>query len=481
MGKIAHKNNKQYRGMSRREFMSSCAGCAAYASIIAMAGEGVLSFAKQQENERKIRVRLIFSHKPPDEATWPYQGYNFEGRKKQIFNQLQKAYPNMEFIPATVQEELFAGDIMETDTNMDGYLVYTMGVFTRAPHLILSYNKPTILVDDLYGGSGEFLQEYAAASRARLRVIGVSSSKFQDVIDALKCLEAMAKLKSAKLLDVAAESGYWGNPNAFKQIFGTEIINIPIQELNDRYNEVDPARAMQWAKRWIQNAEKVVEPDEQEIIRSGGMYLAMSSLLEKYKAPAFTISCLHYFYAGKLPAYPCLGFFQLNNEGRLGICEGDLSSSAMMLMIHYLTGRPGFVSDPVIDTSKNQIIYAHCVCTNKVFGPNGPSNPYHIRSHSEDRKGAAVRSLLPLGEITTSVAINMDAKELVMHQSKTVANIDEERGCRTKIAAELIGDMEKLMTQWDRFQWHRVTVFGDYRVAIQNIAALLGLKVVKES
>ena len=80
-----------------------------------------------------------------------------------------------------------------------------------------------------------------------------------------------------------------------------------------------------------------------------------------------------------------------------GACEADLESSISMLLMTYLVGRPGFISDPVIDTAKNQIIYAHCVAPTRVFGPNGPGNPYHIRNHSEDRKGAVVRSLLPLG------------------------------------------------------------------------------------
>jgi hypothetical protein len=59
-------------------------------------------------------------------------------------------------------------------------------------------------------------------------------------------------------------------------------------------------------------------------------------------------------------------------------------------------GRPGYISDPVIDTSKRQIIYAHCVASNKVFGPHGGSNPFRIMTHSEDRSGASVRSILPV-------------------------------------------------------------------------------------
>ena len=126
------------------------------------------------------------------------------------------------------------------------------------------------------------------------------------------------------------------------------------------------------------------------------MYLAQKALLKKHGASGITVNCLGGFYGGKITAYPCMGFFQLNNDGLVGACEADLRSTLTMLAITYLTGRPGYISDPVIDTSKNQIIYAHCVAPNRVFGPGGPANPYHIRNHSEDRKGACVRSLMPL-------------------------------------------------------------------------------------
>ena len=56
----------------------------------------------------------------------------------------------------------------------------------------------------------------------------------------------------------------------------------------------------------------------------------------------------------------------------------------------------------MIDTSKNHIIYAHCVAMTKPFGPAGPSNPYRIRSHAEDRKGASMQSLLPEGPVSFS-------------------------------------------------------------------------------
>ncbi|NTW38192.1 MAG: hypothetical protein HGB17_19305, partial [Syntrophobacteraceae bacterium] len=97
---------------------------------------------------------------------------------------------------------------------------------------------------------------------------------------------------------------------------------------------------------------------------SAAMYLAEKAVLKKYNANAITINCLGGFYGNHIHAYPCLGFHELLNEGLIGACECDIRSTATMVVLTAMTaGRPGFISDPVIDTAKRQIIYAHCVAS----------------------------------------------------------------------------------------------------------------------
>ena len=207
----------------------------------------------------------------------------------------------------------------------------------------------------------------------------------------------------------------------------------------------------------------------------------MKEVIERHNARGITINCLGGFYGGHLKAYPCLGFRQLNDDGLVGGCECDLRSATTMVILGHLFGRPGMISDPVIDTSKNRIIYAHCVGPTKVFGPQGPSNPFHIRSHSEDRKGAAIRAILPLGYLVSTLEFNATRKEVIFHQGKTVENVDEDKACRTKLAAEVKGDIEKLMDYWDQWSWHRVTVYGDVKEPLFELAKALGLKIVEEA
>jgi hypothetical protein len=144
-------------------------------------------------------------------------------------------------------------------------------------------------------------------------------------------------------------------------------------------------------------------------------------------------------------------------------------------------GRPGFISDPVIDTSKRQIIYTHCVASNKVFGPDGPANPYKIMTHSEDRNGASVRSILPVNYLTTTLELNNDRKEILLHQAVALDNDPDDRACRTKLCAEPVGDIEKLFTMWDNWGWHRVTFYGDLKKPAYDLADAMGWKVIEEA
>ena len=138
-------------------------------------------------------------------------------------------------------------------------------------------------------------------------------------------------------------------------------------------------------------------------------------------------------------------------------------------------------SDPVLATSTNRIIYAHCVAPTKMFGPDSEPNDFKIRSHAEDGLGASIQSMMPLGYMTTSMGIDPGLKSMVMHQAIAVDNVDEARACRTKLAAEVKGDINKLFLEWDKYAWHRVTVYGDVQEPLMEVARALDIEVIHEA
>lgn len=462
---------------SRRSFLGACAGCAAW--LAGGCAGAAAAAARELLPKEKARVRLVFVHPDPKLEGWPYQGYDYESRKKMILGRLERGCPEVEFAPVSLAWVEEAEKMLAADAGQgyDGYAVYILGIPSNASRAIAMSGRPAVLIDDLYGGTGSFLGHYPAARKAGKPVTGVSSTRIEDICEAINTFAVVRKLRASKIL-VVTPRDMQKTADAIQTNLGCAIVNVPADELNALWKAADTRAAGEQAQAWMRRADRVVEPKPAEIRNSAAMYLAMAALLEKHRAQAIAVDCLELFYKQKMFAYPCLGFFQLNNDGLVGACEADLTSASTMLLMTYLTGRPGYISDPVIDTAKNQIIYAHCVAPSKPYGPGGPECAYEIRDHSEDRKGAAVRSILPLGETLSTLEFVAPARTVVFHLSRAVDNLEEDRACRTKLVAEP-RDARRLMEGWD-YGWHRVTVYGDWKTRVQHAAALLGWKFVEE-
>jgi hypothetical protein len=422
---------------------------------------------------------------------------------------------------ATGPEE--AANILAQDenTSIDGYLVYQMNCWNRVVQTIAKSGKPVLYADFQYGGSGGFLVYNAGFIRNMAPNIGyVSSSNIDDLIASVKCFDMVKKggsvadfvaatadvrlrntlaagdltckhdplnllstsdcmdqLKASKILAIRdTEAG------VLDPIMTIPVEQIPFAEVNAAFENADKNKAKEVAHGWISKATDVIDVSTETLEASAAFYLGMKQVLKEHDANAITVNCLGGFYGGHIHAYPCLGFHQLNNEGLVGGCECDIESTATMVAFTALTqGRPGYISDPVIDTSKRQIIYAHCVGSNKVFGPDGATNPYTIMTHSEDRQGASIRSIMPLDYMTTSLKVKRDRNEIIFHQAKAVENDPDDRACRTKLCAEPVGDIEKLFAMWDQWSWHRVTFYGDLKEPVYELADAMGYKIIEEA
>ncbi len=508
-------------GMSRRRFLASgCAACAGATGLLAPS-----SLTGAAERKGKFRIRIVYSlhaevQPGPD---WPNKGFDFRPVMERITGALKQSCPEFEFVTAMAKGPDEAKKLLAEDKSagIDGYIVYQMNCWNQVVQTLATSGKPVLYADFQYAGSGGFLVYTAAFLRAKSKNVGfVASSRMEDVIAAAKCFGVVAKggspaefvaatkrvrmqrtpkpgdlackpdqvktlsadetvqrMKASKILAVRnQESG------AAKPIMGIPMERVSFAEVNEAWKQADKDQARAIADRWQKTAAVIKDVSRETLENSAAMYIGMKSVLQKHDANAITINCLGGFYGGHIHAYPCLGFHELNNEGLIGACECDTRSTATMVTFTAMTqGRPGYISDPVVDTGRRQIIYAHCVASNRVFGPKGPTNPYEILTHSEDRQGASVRSVFPVGYKVTTLEILPREKEILLHQGKAVDNDRNDRACRTKLCAEPIGDIEKLFTMWDRWSWHRVTFYGDLKQPAYALADRIGWKVLEEA
>ena len=509
-------------GVSRRNFLTTgCVACVGAAKILT--GPGLLHAAPAAE--KKMRIRIVYSLHGPKQnrPDWPNKGFDFVPVMKRIDTELARQCPEFEFVSSLANGRGQAQKILAEDksASIDGYVIFQMNCWNRVVQTFAPSGKPVLYADFKYAGSGGFLVYTAGFLRKNPPTVGfVSSSKMEDLVAAVKCFavvrkggtpadfaaavakarvkgtpkagdltckadelktlspkECLGRMKASKILAVRGQNSGKAAP-----IMGIPMEWVSFAEVNDAWKAADKDKASAIVERWRKTATKIIGVPRKTLETSAAMYLGMKAVLAKHSANAITINCLGGFYGGHIHAYPCLGFHELNNEGLIGGCECDVRSAATMVAVNMLTqGRPGFLSDPVIDTAKRQIIYAHCVASNKAFGPKGATNPFTIMTHSEDRQGASVRSVLPVGYMTTTLEIHPGRKEILFHQGKAVANDPDDRACRTKLCAEPIGDIEKLFTMWDRWGWHRVTVYGDLKKPVFALGDAMGWKIVEEA
>jgi len=509
--------------VNRRRFLATgCVACAGAGGLLPKVRTAAAQASKP------LRVRIVYSLHAPQQPRpdWPNVGFEFQPHMDRITAALTQQCPGFEFVTSQATGPEGAAKIVEADKTaaIDGYVVVQMNCWNRVVQTIADAGKPTLYADFQYGGSGGFLVYTAGFLRKKTPNLGfVASSRIEDLAAAVKCFEVasrgdgaagfatltarvrqhstpvagdlgcqvdalaalspeecLRRMKQAKILAIGG--GWPGISPAITSEMGIPVVQVPFEEVNEAWQAADKDQSREVADRWEKTAARIEGVSRETLETSAAMYLAQKAVLKKHGANAITINCLGGFYGGHIHAYPCLGFHELLNEGLIGACECDLRSTATMVAMTALTqGRPGYISDPVIDTSSRQIIYAHCVASNRAFGPAGSANPFQILTHSEDRQGASVRSVLPIGWMTTTVEFAPERKTILFHQGKSVANDEDDRACRTKLAVEPAGDIEKLFTEWDAWGWHRVTFYGDLKQPVFALADALGWNVLQEA
>jgi hypothetical protein len=480
--------------------------------------------AAEEGRNAKVRVALVFLSNSAEREIWPYPGYDCAARHQEVLKALNQDCPQVEFVPILVPRPADVQKAIALKDTVDGYLIYTVTLnwgLTGCLQQIARLGKPTLVADEYLGGSGVFLVGLSGLVRQKLPVGSVSTTRLDDLVAVarlfadvkkpdttpasfakqcdeayrrtfaaagdMKCLEdkvpltpigeCLKRLKESKFLIVGT-----GPSGQEREFLGSKALYIGFNEFQALYDKADRDEGAEWGKRWSARAEKVIEPSADWIAKAGRVYLTMLALFKKYGTDSITMNCLSGFGTGQLPAYPCLGFMQVLDDGGQGVCEAMPDDSLSMIMARILTGRAGYVSDPALDTSKNQIVYSHCMAHTKVFGPQGPANPFRIRTlHNRDPRGCCAESFLPEGYMTTSFRTSIGHKKMVIHQAKAVGNLSADRGCRTQLLGDVRGDIGKLFHQWDHFGWHRVTVYGDLQEPLIEFGKALGLEIVREA
>lgn len=467
-------------GISRRCFLKSTAAGAVTCGVWSALVERVVAATPQTQLEPSTKVRIGKIYLGRERPGWPAARVDLAAVMQRYEADLAKLAPKLrdvEFVDAGLPSDAAQlAQAKEKFRDVDGILVMHLTLGIGGPlQSLMELGIPIVMFSLPY--TGHEWHTIASWQRQGKLIEVYPTSRFEDVLIAIRPFRALRRLREARILHVnhgPADAAYC---DAIRKKFGTEIVNLGLADLQRAYEMADQSEAMEDCRRWIREAERIVEPTREEILKASRMFVAMRNLLAEHRAVLITMNCLGMGLMDRGMAYPCLGFVRLNNMGLGGICEADLKSSMTHLIFSYLVGRPGFVTDPVIDLATSTIIHAHCVAATQMEGPDGPRARYLIRSHLEDDRGASLQVRMPVGrKLTMARLIGTD--KMLLATGEAVDSPLAEWGCRTKLTMK-VQHIEKFLENWSS-GLHRVVFYGDHTQDVRRFCRFARVQVVQE-
>lgn len=480
--------------ISRRDLMKSvaagtalCAGCSAQKGLLSLGGRPCSRIAQVPGlispgcRGTKVKIGKVYLGRPG--GLWPTPNMKIDVEKARYeaeFTTLGKNFADVEFVGnemvTTVQE---AHKAREELANVDGFLLIhlSMGISPILQEL-LAAGKPTILFAAPYSGHEWTTFGALEKDKAGAMLCCMLTSDMRQLATAVRPIRAIHHLREARILNVTARPWAQELVTAIRDKFGTQVIVIDRERIMKAYEAVPEIDARNEAETWIRNAVAVVEPSKDEVFRSCRLALAFERLMNEENATVITTDCYGSMYH-QLPAFPCVGNVRLNDMGLGGICESDIRAAMTHIILQGLTGRPGFISDPTVDASKDSIILAHCLGSMKMDGPEGRAAPYKLRTIMERQEGCVPQVFMRINQpVTQAILIGTD---LMPYFTGTIIEApDTERGCRTKITVQVDGNINHLWQNWSH-GLHRVTCYGNIKEDLERFCKFKAIKLTDEA
>jgi hypothetical protein len=413
-------------------------------------------------------------------------------RMNNYLDDLAKKLGDVNFVGGETIPPADAAQVAAKAAQADGLLLIWLsghgGDYATLEKLNFGIDKPAVSFFQPFSGHGWMWHQ----QWKNRKVILLSTTDWKELDEAVALLRVPAMMKQTRILAVNGPRGTKAScsPELVKQKLGAGLVTIKNEQILEIAKSIDPKLAEIEAENyWIKPAIGILEPTRQEIIDSARYYLAVKQLMIKERAQGIcSAACM-----GNPRA--CLTFSKLNDLGFVGACEGDIDSTLTMLLFSYAFRTPGFITDPVVDESKNALVQFHCTSFTQM--PDGSRMPFIIRNQTDSGGGVALQVQWQVGApVTMAKLVNLDTM-LAVPGRITETGVSP-LACRTQFT-QTVRNARHLFLNWgggaivnpgspgDLSQYagampmlHRAVFYGDHMRGIKRLGEIMGYKVIEE-
>jgi len=377
-----------------------------------------------------------------------------------------------------VNEETDVSLLKEHVAKADVILLYK-------PHLglgnhivkISEYSLPIILFNEegMVNNPLDALEYIYSRENVRVAV------DYNDLNSYLEAFSVRKKLEQTKILILNADYPHWerflcrvhGGREAIKEKLGIKLEYVKSEDVIERWKEVNEARVKPLVKKWMKEAEKIVEPKEKDAIAVARLYLVMKDLLKEKNAHAITMG----YGESPLPV-PCFAYTNLRDEEIPSACEADIISLLTMTILNYITEKPAFMGNTFVNTADKTLIISHCVCPRKMEGYNTKPTPYTLRRYHKERFTGSLTAFVKMkkGQEVTICRLSGDLNTMLVAKGVIVDCVDDEEYCRVTTKVKVKDPKEFVHKTSGN---HHVMVYGDYREQLRKLNEILDISTIE--
>ncbi len=279
--------------------------------------------------------------------------------------------------------------------------------------------------------------------------------------------EARRKLRRSRLGIIGAPSDWLISSHADKdrvrEGLGIELIDIPMQELLDAIAST-PLDTIQTPS--IQALSSTVQADKELAIRKAlpgahQIYLALKTLVERYQLQGCTLRCFDLL--STVHNTGCMALAQLNAEGIVAGCEGDVPAMLSMMIAQVLTGTSGFQANLArINPETGELLFAHCTI------PFNMVEHFELDTHFESGIGVGIRGYMKEGPVTI-FKVSGDLSRCFIEEGELVRNQAQPDLCRTQQVIRLSDSSKAHYFLTNPIGNHHIILRGHHKALLQEM------------
>ncbi len=252
---------------------------------------------------------------------------------------------------------------------------------------------------------------------------------------ALHDLHAREALRQARIGLVGAPSDWLvaSSPPAevVQATWGPQVIPLTIDAVSAALDAVPDAQVAPVVEALTRDAEAICEPDAAALHAAARVYVALRHLVDARELDALTVRCFDL--VTERGTTGCFALAQLNDEGVIAGCEGDLVTTVAMLWAYRLLGQLPWMANPArLDPDANTLWLAHCTV------PRTLTQRYRLRSHFESGVGVGIQGALRSGPVTLLRLGGVDLRQMWLAEGHILRDGDAADLCRTQVEVRLV-------------------------------------------